>query len=222
MMHFLLIESDTRQIPGILDTIDATKHTADVAYDGFIGWRLFRQRSYQGVILTPNLPGIGGFELIRSLRAAGSTVPVLVLGTPRSEGEEERARLAGATAFMPRPRFGAGLSDWLLAIEQQHQTEPAWLDVGDLRLNIARQTAYRQGRTIPLSRREYQLLTVLMQRPGHILSCLQLLALVWQGRVKPNCAQLCISMLRRKIDSPFDQPLIRTVVGKGYTIGAPQ
>jgi DNA-binding response OmpR family regulator len=99
----------------------------------------------------------------------------------------------------------------------------AFLEVGDLRLDLRSREALRGGKRIELTSKEFALLELLMRHPGQVLTRSQLLDRVWSydAPVESNVLETYIHYLRKKIDSGFDQKLIRTLRGAGYAIREP-
>lgn len=221
-MTILLIEPDPGQVPPVEASLQSLAPALMVAYDGQIGWKLLASTGYDLLILTPELAGIDGFELIRSLRAQGSQIPVLLLGTPDRPDPTPEATAAmrfGATAFLPRPCALEQLRACAQRlIGTQSDCSSDWLQAADLQFNLRQQIAYRQNRPIGLSARESRLLWLLMQHQGSPVTKAQLINDVWDGQAQPNTVEVYINALRKKIDGKSAQRLIHTVLGRGYML----
>src|SRR5690606_37144771 len=103
-----------------------------------------------------------------------------------------------------------------------HETEPTRLSVADLELDLLRREVRRGDATIELQPREFQLLEFLLRHAGQVVTRTMLLEGVWDYHFDPqtNVIDVHISRLRAKIDRGFDKPLLHTIRGVGYRLGA--
>ncbi|MGW1974426.1 response regulator transcription factor [Streptomyces sp. NPDC001889] len=186
------------------------------------------------VVLDVMLPDLDGFEVTRSLRAAGNGTPVLFL-TARVDDTVTGLR-AGGDDYVTKP---FGIEEVLLRVaailrrtaEGPHRTPDGRtrekaddvLLFADLRLDTARHEAHRAGEYIPLSPTEFNLLAYLMTNAGRVVRRTQIVEHVWHYDFAGDTRiiETYVKYLRRKIDR-FEPPLIHTVRGVGYTLRLPR
>ncbi|MHA6758302.1 response regulator transcription factor [Streptacidiphilus sp. PAMC 29251] len=173
------------------------------------------------VVLDVMMPGIGGVEVVRRLRAQGRTIPVCMLSA-RDEVEDRVAGLAaGADDYVVKPFSVAELAARLHALVRLHESsEQRPLVLGDLAIEPARRLATRSGRDLNLTTREFDLLLALAHRPGQVLGRTQLLEQVWgyTWEVDTNVVDVFIGYLRKKLEADGDTRILQTVRGVGFVL----
>lgn len=174
------------------------------------------------IVLDLGLPGIDGIEVTRRLRE-WSQLPILILSVRDQEEDKIKALDAGADDYLTKP-FGAGelLARMRVALRRatQPQAEPIFR-VGDLTVDLARRVVTRSGEEVSLTPTEYDLLRVLVQNAGKVLTHNYLLRQVWgvgyEGEL--HLLRVNISNLRRKIEPVPGRPrYIVTEPGVGYRL----
>ncbi len=223
-MRILIAEDDPHTAAFIAKGLKEAGHSVDHAASGKDGLFLATTETYDAIILDRMLPGVDGMTVLRTLRAAGSTTPVLML-TALGEVEHRVDGLrAGADDYLVKPFAFVELSarlDSLLRRQQGASSELTQLTVDDLELNLLSREAKRAGRAIELQPREFRLLEYLMRQANRVVTRTMLLEAVWDYHFDPqtNVIDVHISRLRQKIDRDFDYPLLHTVRGAGYLLG---
>ncbi len=169
------------------------------------------------------LPDLDGIQLVRRLRAAEMSVPVLML-TARAQIEDRVEGLdAGADDYLPKPFAFPELLARVRALlrwpREEEKPRDSVLTAGDVALDPVRHVVWRGGEQIDLSAKEFALLATLIQRPGQVFTRSILLDTVWGGSrdVYTNVVDLYVSYLRKKLDRDGEPSRIRTVRGVGYT-----
>jgi len=169
------------------------------------------------VLLDLGLPRRDGLAILRSLRARGVTVPVLII-TARDAVTDRIAGLdAGADDYLVKPFDLDELSARVRAVLRRRAGRAdATVRVGDLELDTVARHVRWKGREVTLSAREYALLEALADRPGAYLNRAQLEERLygWDEEIASNAVEVHIHALRRKLDPN----LIRNVRGMGYTL----
>ena len=227
-MRFLLIEDDPQTSRFIRKGLEEAGHVVDHAGDGKQGLLLALDADHDAVVVDRMLPGLDGLSIVRSLRAAGRTTPVLVLSALGEVDDRVEGLRAGGDDYLVKPFALVELSARLEALLRRGGgaggAAPATrLAVADLEMDLLARTVKRAGRDIELKPREFRLLEHLMRHAGQVVTRTMLLEAVWDYHFDPqtNVIDVHVSRLRRKIDRDFSAPLIHTVRGAGYVIRAP-
>jgi two-component system OmpR family response regulator len=196
----------------------------DVAGDGEAALLEAAAVSYEVILLDRMLPGIDGTEVCRRLRAADVRTPVLMLTAMGEVPHRVEGLDAGADDYLAKP---FSLDELLARVRALARRGPVThtpvLQAGPLRLDPAAHEAWRDGRPLSLTAKEFALLEVLMRHPGQVLSKEALLGHVWDAAadMRSNVVEAQISALREKVDRPFDRQVIETVRGVGYRLRRP-
>jgi two-component system OmpR family response regulator len=218
----VLIVEDEVKLAGLLRRgLAEEAHAADIASTGEDALWMARSTEYDAIVLDLMLPGVGGIEVCRRLRADGVWSPVLML-TARDAVEDRVHGLdAGADDYLTKPFAFAELLARLRALARRSAAErPAVLSVGDLRLDPATRQVWRGETEIELSPKEFALLETFMRRPGRVLSRYELLEHAWDYEYehRSNVTDVYVRYLREKVDRPFGLSSLETVRGAGYRL----
>ncbi len=175
-----------------------------------------RQNPVRVVVLDIGLPGIDGFEVCRRVRAR-SDVPILMLTARDEEADRVVGLEIGADDYVPKPFSPRELVARVKAIlrRSEHHDRPALLELGPVRVDREAREARVDGRELELTAKEFDLLAMLIENTGIVLSRERLLEEVW-GMAYPGgtrTVDVHVAQLRRKLGVP---ELIRTVRGAGY------
>jgi two-component system OmpR family response regulator len=220
-MRALVVEDEPKMAVLLRRGLAEEGYAADVAGTGEDAIDLAGAIPYDAIVLDVMLPGLGGIEVCRQLRASGVWTPVLML-TARDGIEDRVAGLdAGADDYLVKPFSFAELLARLRALARRGQAErPAVLQVGSLRLDPATRQVWRGEAAIELSAKEFALLETFMRRPGEALYRLELLEHAWDYTYenRSNVVDVYVGYLRAKIDRPFGRHSIQTVRGVGYRL----
>ena len=179
------------------------------------------------LVLDVMMPGVDGFEVTRRLRAEGRAVPVLFLTAKDSVEDKVTGLTIGGDDYVTKPfsleEVVARVRALLRRAGQQELVDDGRLRYADVVLDDDAHEVTRDGQLIELTPTEFSLLRFLMLNSGRVVSKAQILDHVWAYDFGGDGAvvESYISYLRKKIDAPFDVPLIRTVRGVGYSIRVP-
>ena len=218
MASILIIEDETRIASFVAKGLKAEGHRTTIAADGEQGLEHALTGSFDLVVLDIGLPRLDGFELLASLRAQGSKVPVIVLTARDSVTDTVSALEGGADDYMPKPfRFAELLARVRLRLRQsgdQAASRDDVLEAGKVRLDLRTRRATVDDREVELSAREFALAEMFVLNAGQVLSREQLLDQVWGFDFDPgsNVVDVYVGYLRRK----FGSDAIATVRGMGY------
>jgi two-component system, OmpR family, response regulator len=221
-MRVLLIEDDRDAATWLLRGLKESGHLVDHAADGEQGLALAREGVHDVLIVDRMLPKLDGLSVIRSLRADGSSTPVLILSALSDVDERVRGLRAGGDDYLAKPYSFAELLARVegLSRRSSNAAPETRLKACDLELDLLTRDVTRAGKDIPLQPREFKLLEYLMRHAGHIVTRTMLLENVWDYHFDPqtNVIDVHVSRLRSKIDKGFDEPILQTVRGAGYMI----
>jgi len=226
MSRILLVEDDRSVAGFVAGGLRGFGHDVVEAFDGRAGLIEATGTEFDLAILDRMMSGLDGLSLLKSLRGAGITTPVLMLTAMSAVEERVRGLRAGADDYLVKPFSFDELSARVEALLRRpppaETHDGTTLSVGDLVLDLATHKARRGAREIALKPREVQMLAYLMRRAGRVVTRTMLLEGVWEYHFDPqtNVIDVHISRLRRKIDGPGERPLIETVRGAGYRIVA--
>jgi DNA-binding response OmpR family regulator len=221
-MRLLLIEDEPDAARLLARGLREQAYAVDIAPDGREGAYRASIADYDAIILDVMLPSLDGLDVCRSLRSAGSSVPILML-TARDSVEARIAGLdSGADDYLTKPfDFGELLARLRAVIRRGvRPTWPEQLHIGVIELDTRGRRVTKQGREITLTSREYSLLEYLARRAGEVVGRADIAEHVWDDSYEPlsNVIDVYIQRLRRKLDDPGQDSMIRTRRGEGYTL----
>ncbi|HZP59250.1 MAG TPA: response regulator transcription factor [Opitutaceae bacterium] len=224
-MRILVVEDEPQLARHITTALMRRGHTPSACHDGVRGLQTALELSPDLIVLDLNLPDLDGFSVLARLRQANCPARVLIL-TARGEVEHRIKGLkAGADDYLPKPFSMEELVARIEALGRRGTAPTAadLLKVGDLHMDVHHRRVTRGEKAIALSPREFDVLQVLMQEPGRVFSRTELCERVWQREhvYDTRTVEIFIARLRKKMDSGFDVPLIRTYRSVGYSICAP-
>lgn len=223
-MRILLVEDDKRTSEYILKGVSEAGHVADLLQDGREALVQGLHESYDVIVLDRLLPGLDGLSIVKSLRAAAVTTPVIFLTAVGGLDDRVDGLEAGGDDYLVKPFAFSELMARINALARRPptQAERTVLRVADLELDLIRRTCRREGETIDLLPREFSLLELLMRNEGRVMTRTMLLERVWDFHFDPRTSvvETHISRLRAKIDRPFSKSLLHTVRNTGYTLHA--
>jgi two-component system OmpR family response regulator len=223
-MKVLLIEDDVKTTAYVKRGLEEHGHVVDTAPNGRDGLFLAAGEAYDVMIVDRMLPGLDGLGIVKTVRAAGVTTPVLFLTT--MGGIEDRVEgLEVGDDYLVKPFAFAELLARINALARRPPIAQVLtiLRVADLEMDLIGRKVRRAGREIDLQPREFRLLEYLMRNAGRVVTRTMLLERVWEFHFEPrtNIVETHISRLRAKIDRGFDAELLETVRGSGYLLRAP-
>ncbi len=221
-MTILIVEDDESVARFLTRALSEAGYAVRVSHDGSEALNILLASEFELVLLDVMLPGISGFEVCRSARSAGITIPILLI-TARDALEDKIEGLdSGADDYIVKPFQLGELLARIRALLRRRTEQSTMLKVADLTLDLSTHRAQRGSQTIHLSATEFTLLEYLMRNSGRVLSRAQILDHVWQYDFdgNDNVLDVYISYLRTKLDKGTLQPLIHTVRGVGYRLEA--
>jgi two-component system OmpR family response regulator len=223
-MRILVVEDDAALASFLRKGLEEQGHIVDVRGDGRDGLLQASSEDYDVILLDRMLPNVDGLKLLQTLRAVGDSTPVLIISALGDVDERVKGLRAGGDDYLSKPVAMSEVVARIDALARRHPSleEGTEFRVGDLLVDLLGRRAERSGRSIELTQREFRILEILARNAGRVVTRSMLLELVWNYRFDPqtNVIDQHVSRLRRKIEEGFDNPLIHTVRGVGYTMRA--
>lgn len=221
----ILIVEDEKKIADTLKFgLEEKGYYVEVAYDGNIGFRLFKTHNFNLIILDINLPGINGFELCKMMRKENPGIPILMVTSLLTIDDKVEGYDSGADDYIVKPfEFKELLLKIRVMLKRtMFQQVPTGniLQAEDLEMNLESKEVKRNGVKINLTAKEFQLLEFLLRHKNKVVSRADLAINVWDIDFErnTNVIDVYISYLRNKVDKNFEHKLIQTQVGMGYIL----
>jgi DNA-binding response OmpR family regulator len=222
-VKLLLVDDDAVLAGTLRRGLTAEGFSVEVAADGPEGlWRA-GEGGYDLVLLDIMLPGTNGYQVCAELRRSGVRTPILMLTAKDGDLDEAEALDTGADDYLRKPfSFPVLVARVHALLRRASLGDPPPLVVGDLRLDLRARRALRGEQPVPLTAREFALLTYLVRRAGRLVSKQEILAGVWDDDFEGalNVVEVYVARLRRKLDDPGGPRRIETVRGMGYRLVA--
>lgn len=215
MSRILVAEDEPRIASFVAKGLAASGLVAEIAEDGASALAMALTGDHDLLVLDIGLPGMDGFEVLRRLRSAGSSLPVIILTARDSAADTIAGLEGGADDYMAKPfSFGELLARIRLRLRSTNDSSATELSSGAVSLDLRARQARVEGRVRDLSAREFLLLETFLRHPGQVLAREQLLSQVWGYDFDPgsNVVDVYVRYLRRKLGAGT----IETVRGMGY------
>lgn len=220
-MRLLVAEDDPKLLKTLKHILENGKHLVDGVTDGQEALLYAETEEYDGLVLDIMMPGMDGVEVLKRLRGQGISTPALFL-TARTEIYQRVEGLdAGADDYLPKPFATAELLARVRAmLRRKDHFTPDLLSVGGLTLNRSTYELGYQGSSQSLSGREFQIVEMLLQRPGFVVTTDEFLSHVWgwNSEVDVSVVWVHISNIRKKLAQLQAPAEIRFLRGAGYVL----
>jgi two-component system copper resistance phosphate regulon response regulator CusR len=225
-VKILIVEDEPKTGDYLQQGLSEAGFTVELAVNGTDGLHLASEGDHDLLILDVMLPGMNGWQLLRSLRDKGCQVPVIFL-TARDQVEDRVKGLElGADDYLVKPFSFAELLARVRTILRRGRTgiESTTLLVADLEMDLLRRRVMRAGNRVDLTAKEFGLLELLMRRCGEVLPRSLIASQVWDMNFDSdsNVIEVAMRRLRAKVDDGHETKLIQTVRGMGYVLEAPK
>ncbi|MBM6918260.1 response regulator transcription factor [Intestinimonas butyriciproducens] len=223
-MRVLVVDDEKLLVKGIKFNLENDGYQVDTAYDGAQALSMVKEQKYDIIILDLMLPEVNGLEVCRKIRE-NSNVPVIML-TAKSEGVDKLIGFEyGADDYVTKPFDILELKARIRAILRRAGSQPTsdlqddQIKVGDLLIDTAQRSVFKNGRATDLTAKEFDLLVMLARNPGRVFSREGLLSVVW-GEDYPGdirTVDVHVRRLREKLETDDANPeYILTKWGVGY------
>ncbi len=220
-MKILVVEDDRTVGQYVLRGLQEQGFQVDLVADGNEALTTASSGTHDLIILDLRLPGMTGYEVLRTLRDRGNATPILVLTAQDAVDFKVQALRAGADDYVTKPFAFEELLARVEALGRRpKQIASRTLRVADLELDLGTREVTRSGRRLELTPKEYAVLEYLMRHVGRVMSRTLITEYAWDYHFDPgtNIVDVVINRLRKKVDAGQVQRLIHTVRGVGYVI----
>ena len=222
-MRLLIVEDEVRLADTLRQLLNRQGYTADVYYDGVSGLDNAMTGIYDLMVLDVMLPGINGFQVVKKLREAGVATPVLMLTAKSDVSDRIHGLDCGADYYLTKPFEPEELLACVRTLLRRsggQLQESDTLTWGDLSLERTTFTLSCAKREVRLSRREYDLIELLMRNGNQVVTKEQMLVKVWgyDSQAEDNNVEVYISFLRRKLTHLHSAVKIKTLRMLGYCL----
>jgi two-component system copper resistance phosphate regulon response regulator CusR len=226
-MKLLIVEDEQKTGDYLKQGLNEAGFVVDLAHNGVDGLHWSLTESYDLIVLDVMLPGLDGWTLLQTLRAAGKNTPVLFLSARDQAADRVRGLELGADDYLIKPfdftELLARIRN-LLRRQAGQRIEQDVLIMADLQMDRKRRQVSRGGKRILLTAKEFTLLELLMVHAGEVLSRSQIASQVWDMNFDSdtNVIDVAIRRLRAKMDDEHEVKLLKTVRGMGYVLEPPE
>lgn len=218
-MRILLIEDDPKLSASVAKNLRAESYAVDIAPDGIRGEEMAQVNDYDVVLLDIILPHQDGWVTCQHLRKAKVSTPILMLTALDDVDDKIRGLDSGADDYLAKPfHFGELLARIRSLIRRKSEVRTTIIEQFGLKLDVTVHKAWREGREISLTAKEFALLELFMMNAGKIISREKISEHLWDMNFEPrsNVIESFIRFLRQKVDKGFKTSLIHTMRGAGY------
>jgi two-component system response regulator VanR len=217
-MRVLIVEDEPYMAEAIRDGLRLEAIAADIAGDGDSALEQLRLNTYDIAVLDRDVPGASGDEVARHIVASGSGLPILMVTAADRLDDKASGFGCGADDYLTKPFELRELVLRLRALDRRRgHSRPPVREIAGLRLDPFRREVYRDDRYVPLTRKQFAVLAVLVAAEGGVISAEELLERAWDENTDPftNAVRITVSALRKRLGEP---QIIATVPGVGYRI----
>jgi DNA-binding response OmpR family regulator len=222
--RLLIVEDDEKTVRALASGLTREGFAVSTARTGEEGFFLLNTESFDLVLLDWMLPGRDGVEILKTLRARGARMPVLLLTARDAVEDRVQGLESGADDYLVKPFAFPELLARIRSLLRRVTAEPLRRTLANLVVDLETRRAWRAGRALELTPREFDLLAYLARQPNQVVTREMLAKDVWRetNRATPldNVIDVHVAHLRRKVDEGHPVKLIQTVRGVGFVLRA--
>jgi len=221
MAKVLVVEDDVALSGTVVQVLKAEQWNVELSEDGKDAQHRLATYEYDLVILDWQLPDVSGPEICRAFRSRGGSTPILMLTGRGAIEDKENGFAAGADDYLTKPFHSRELIARVKALlRRPAKMEGAVLQCGTIALDTARRVVTRDGTEITMQPLEYAVLEFLMRHPNQVFTTDTLLKRCWNADVDASifATYTCIRRIRKKLDLPGKESIIKTIPNVGYRL----
>ncbi len=220
-MNVLVIEDERNLADAIVKILENEDYNAEATYDGKAGLTCAKSGLYDAIILDVMLPGMSGYDVVNQMRHADISTPVLMLTALTSTEDKVRGLDAGADDYMTKPFEAAELLARLRALTRRRgEVLIDEIKFADVVLDLATHDLTCGEKSVHLSGKEFQVMSILMSSNSRVVSKQDLLTKVWgtDGEASENSVEAYVSFLRKKLGHIGSKIQVTTLRMLGYRL----
>lgn len=220
-MRILVVEDEKRLNRIIAEALEDEGYSVDSCFDGIDAYEHITGTKYDIIVLDIMLPKMDGLTLVKKIRAAGNTTPVLYLTARDSVEDKVKGLEAGGDYYLVKPfDFRELMAVVRVMARKSSGNRTNVYQIADLRLDSTAKTVTRAGKAIDLTGKEFSLMEYMIRNKGVVLSRDMIENNIWNYDYEggTNVVDVYIGYLRKKLDTGYDKKLIHTVWGSGWVL----
>ncbi len=220
-MNVLVVEDERNLADAIVKILEDEGYNAEATYDGKAGLTCAKSGLYDAIVLDVMLPGMSGYDVVNKMRHAGVSTPVLMLTARTSTEDKVRGLDSGADDYMTKPFEAPELLARLRALTRRRGNVLIdEIKFADIRLDLNTHDLSCGEKSVHLSGKEFEVLSILMGSSSRVVSKQDLLTRVWgtDGEASENSVEAYVSFIRKKLTHIGSKVQVTTLRMLGYRL----
>lgn len=220
-MNVLVVEDERNLADAIVKILEDEGYNAEATYDGKAGLTCAKSGLYDAIVLDVMLPGMSGYDVVNKMRHAGVSTPVLMLTARTSTEDKVRGLDSGADDYMTKPFEAPELLARLRALTRRRgDVVIDEIKFADIRLDLNTHDLSCAEKSVHLSGKEFEVLSILMCSSSRVVSKQDLLTRVWgtDGEASENSVEAYVSFIRKKLSHIGSKVQVTTLRMLGYRL----
>ena len=220
-MNVLVVEDERNLADAIVKILEDEGYNAEATYDGKAGLTCAKSGLYDAIVLDVMLPGMSGYDVVNKMRHAGVSTPVLMLTARTSTEDKVRGLDSGADDYMTKPFEAPELLARLRALTRRRgDVLIDEIKFADIRLDLNTHDLSCDEKSVHLSGKEFEVLSILMSSSARVVSKQDLLTRVWgtDGEASENSVEAYVSFIRKKLSHIGSKVQVTTLRMLGYRL----
>ena len=220
-MKILIVEDQYKIQQSLCTCLEQNGFIVDCASDGITGYEKVSTTLYDVIILDVLLPGINGLDLCKKIRFQGISPPILFLSALDSVDDKIQGLEAGGDDYLAKPFSLDEVVARVKALKRRNNPTKQIVNTGNLEINIDTKEAFRNGKNLNLTKKEFRLLEYFLNNQGKLLTKSEIAEHVWDITFDTgtNIVEVYVNYLRNKLDKGYEEKLLQTKFGLGYIFG---